>query len=190
MLGRAPACRVQAVDPIASSRRECWLLLASGPEALCSCPALVAGHGALGGGGARDIPWVPWWRWRPQDLRALGWGSWDLGALGGGGHGTDLGALGGCGENGTDHAVVSAGGTGPWWGAQDRPRSPWWGSWDLRALSWEGHTTVLGRELPFAHEGGWVVGGDPTRTGADVICWPLEHAVCVLKVLRQIQTQH
>ena len=44
-------------------------------------------------------------------------------------------------------------------------------------------------EAPWAHEGGWVVGGDPTRTGADAVCWPLEHAVYVLKVLRQIQTQ-
>lgn len=89
---------------------------------------------------------------------------------GGGGTGPRSPQMGG---HGTDLRVLGVG-----------------GEWDrLRSPRWEGHTAILGWEPPLAREGGWVVGFDPARTGADIVCWPLEHAVHVLTFLRQLQTQ-
>ena len=98
MLGRAPAGRVRAVDPIVSSRREHRLLPASAPEAawaaLCSCPALMGGHGVSGGcTGQTSGPLVE------------------------GRTGRTSGPL---------VVVEATGPRGPQWGIQDGPHRPWW----------------------------------------------------------------
>ena len=121
--------------------------------------------------GARD---------RPQGPRG---GSWDLGALGGGDTGQTLGPLVVVGRMGqTTRSSVGVGGMG-------QTSQSLVGVMGPQGSQLGGAHHRPWSEAPWAHEGGWVVGGDPTRTGADAVCWPLEHAVYVLKVLRQIQTQ-
>lgn len=200
-VGKSPSRRVRPWTPWChrGGNTGFFLLLLLKQRGRHCAPALMGGHGvsgvhrtdlrtlgggaygtcgALGGSGGHRTS-------RGPQSGLPDWTSTSLVVVGG--NGTDHGPQWGChgpsvgGTEQTSRPLVSGGhrtsGPSVCWSTGQTSRSLV-GGHGTSGLSLGGHTAVLGREPPLAHEGGWVVGGDPARTRQNVILLALELCHC------------